>query len=353
LAGETKPSDAFEAALKREMQRPAASDSAECPAPDVLAAYYDRSLSRADRARVDTHLLACVRCQAMMAALVRADDSPSVASSRREAFFWITRVATPIAAIAATIAFMVGLHHRAFPPPEVIALASPVAAIQPQPEAPPSPTTMEQSLPAASPQSVAAGNLIEHQHQMSSHAKAGGAKESQPLARAKSMRSPAELSASSEPVAALAPRVAQLQSSVGSAPAAGVAASGSSPGFVIVTPRVYHASSPDGSVMWSFGSQGIIFLSQNSAPERVVDQMHGELLAGSAPSNDVCWIVGRPGAILRTLDRGAHWQSIKPPASADFTAVSASDSNTATVTASDGQGYITHDGGVTWSPLRP
>ena len=327
MAGETKTSDAFEAALKREMQHPSRSGNADCPAPEVLAAYYDRSLSRAERARVDTHLLACPRCQSMMAAMVRADDSPSVASSRREAIYWITRVATPIAAIAATIAFAVGLHHRASPPPEVIALASP-AAVQPQAQAPAPPASME--LPMKRPQPEA-GSLV-----------ARNLSEPHPaaLARAKAAQ-PSE-------VAKSAPLAARAEFSAG--PSAGAAAvSGSSAGYAIVKPRVYRVASPDGSVVWRFGSQGLIFLSDNSAKDRVVRQTGGELLAGAAPSDDVCWIVGKSGIILRTRDRGAHWQIIKPPLDSDFSAIAATDSNNATITTASGQRYITRDGGVTWS----
>ena len=54
------------------------------------------------------------------------------------------------------------------------------------------------------------------------------------------------------------------------APAAGAALSGSGPGFIIVKPRIYKTASPDGSVVWHFGSQGVISRSENSAPARLV-----------------------------------------------------------------------------------
>ena len=335
MAGETKISDAFEAALKRELQHPSRSSSADCPAPDVMAAYYDRTLARAERARLDTHLLSCARCQSMMAALARADDSPSAATSRREAIFWITRVATPIAAIAGTIAFVVGMHHRASPPPEVIALASRAAAVQMAPRpAPPAAAAMEKALPAPQPAvgAVVTRNLSEHHRQMPALAKAAGANEGQPVEAAKpaTVSSRAEISASTAPGAS--------------------AVSDSSPGFVVVKPRVESVASPDGSLVWHFGSQGLILLSENSAPERVVERTTRELLAGSAPSNDVCWIVGRSGTILRTLDRGKHWQFIRAPYRNDFSAVRATDGNNATVWALGNEPYTTHDGGVTWSP---
>jgi photosystem II stability/assembly factor-like uncharacterized protein len=74
-----------------------------------------------------------------------------------------------------------------------------------------------------------------------------------------------------------------------------------------------------------------------------------DFLAASAPSNDVCWIVGKSGTIVRTLDSGAHWHLINPPSRDNFTAVSASDSNTAVVADSHGRRSVTRDGGVTWS----
>jgi photosystem II stability/assembly factor-like uncharacterized protein len=74
-----------------------------------------------------------------------------------------------------------------------------------------------------------------------------------------------------------------------------------------------------------------------------------DLLAASAPSNDICWMVGKSGTIVRTLDSGAHWQLVRPPSHDNFTAIAATDSNNATVIAANGQRFITHDGGVTWS----
>jgi hypothetical protein len=131
----------------------------------------------------------------------------------------------------------------------------------------------------------------------------------------------------------------------------GAAFSGSGPGIVEVTPRVNRIASPDGSVVWYFGNNGVIVRTENSAPRRVMNSgIKRDLLAASAPSNDVCWMVGQSGAIVRTLDVGAHWRIVKPPSRADFTAVSAMDSNNATVVALDRHRFVTHDGGVTWSP---
>jgi photosystem II stability/assembly factor-like uncharacterized protein len=52
---------------------------------------------------------------------------------------------------------------------------------------------------------------------------------------------------------------------------------------------------------------------------------------------------------VRTLDGGARWQLVSPPSRDNFTAIIATDSNNATVTAANGQRFTTYDGGVTWA----
>ena len=72
------------------------------------------------------------------------------------------------------------------------------------------------------------------------------------------------------------------------------------------------------------------------------------LTAGVAPSTTACWLVGRAGAIVRTID-GRTWQRVRFPEPLDFTAVVAGDARTATVTAADGRQFATTDGGTTWT----
>ncbi len=72
------------------------------------------------------------------------------------------------------------------------------------------------------------------------------------------------------------------------------------------------------------------------------------LTAGVAPSTTACWLVGRAGAIVRTID-GRAWQRVRFPEPLDFTAVVAGDARTATVTAADGRQFATTDGGTTWT----
>jgi hypothetical protein len=76
-----------------------------------------------------------------------------------------------------------------------------------------------------------------------------------------------------------------------------------------------------------------------------------QIIAGSAPSVKICWLVGERGTILRTTN-GAHWKTINPPAETDFMHVDATDALTATVTALDGRRFLTTDGGKSWSSVK-
>ena len=91
---------------------------------------------------------------------------------------------------------------------------------------------------------------------------------------------------------------------------------------------------------------GITWVPQNSG-------VTAELLAGSAPSESVCWIVGRSGAVLRTTDGGGHWYKVVSPIRADIAGVQAADAMTAEIFSADKSSrFVTHDGGATWQPAK-
>jgi len=106
---------------------------------------------------------------------------------------------------------------------------------------------------------------------------------------------------------------------------------------------------PTGSVRWRVGAGGAIAHSRNAGRtwEAQTSNVQADLLAGSAPSEIVCWVVGREGTILRTID-GEHWEKISSPARADWIGVQAKDALHASVFAAGHKRYDTEDGGRTW-----
>jgi photosystem II stability/assembly factor-like uncharacterized protein len=118
-----------------------------------------------------------------------------------------------------------------------------------------------------------------------------------------------------------------------------------------VTARpVVDIQSPDGNIRWRLDGPTVSRTSNGGATWS--EQYTGTatpLTAGSAPSPTVCWVVGLRGVIVLSTD-GQTWRRIDfPHPAADLIRVTASDSNTATVTAADGRVFRTVDGGRTWT----
>ena len=72
------------------------------------------------------------------------------------------------------------------------------------------------------------------------------------------------------------------------------------------------------------------------------------LRAGSAPTVNVCWIVGTNGRVYLTTD-GLRFTRVTFPEAIDLVAVQATDARVATVTAADGRSFRTTDGGANWT----
>jgi len=110
------------------------------------------------------------------------------------------------------------------------------------------------------------------------------------------------------------------------------------------------ADSPDNgqSVMWRV-QRGIVEHSVDSGGTwaQVTLPVSTRLNAGSAPSPDVCWLVGDGGVVLRTID-GTDFEQIGFPRSATLVSVEADDANRARVTTDTGTVFTTDDGGRTW-----
>jgi hypothetical protein len=110
--------------------------------------------------------------------------------------------------------------------------------------------------------------------------------------------------------------------------------------------------------IWRFGRAGRIERSSDGGNTWTPQSspVQTDLLAGSAPSETVCWLVGRNGAIIRTTD-GVNWQPVPSPPQAeqngqppDWTLVEARDALSAVIRTENGRRFSTSDGGKTWQP---
>jgi hypothetical protein len=112
---------------------------------------------------------------------------------------------------------------------------------------------------------------------------------------------------------------------------------------------------PGGTALWRLQPAGIIERSvdRGLAWSRQDSGTTRGLLAGSAPSDVVCWIVGRRGLILRTTDGGGHWEKVTAPVAEDFSGIRATDALHATILDHGGRAkFVTSDGGVNWERVK-
>jgi hypothetical protein len=111
--------------LRRSLASPAGApglDVDPCPDPEILAAYFERSLDADETARYELHFSRCARCREMLAAMVHAGEPAGAAGEKRArssstAWAWDWRWLAPVAAtviVLAAIWVMRGpaLSHR-------------------------------------------------------------------------------------------------------------------------------------------------------------------------------------------------------------------------------------------------
>ena len=105
--------------LRHSLRKPRG-DAGECASADVIAAYFERSLSAAEMAQAETHFAVCTQCQEQLAAMARMETAMGAAAgavtARASGFsFWNWRWVMPsAAAVVGAIAIWVVMR------PEVV-----------------------------------------------------------------------------------------------------------------------------------------------------------------------------------------------------------------------------------------
>jgi hypothetical protein len=355
--------------------------SSDCPDAEMLAALADDTLPDAARREVEGHIADCHRCQAMTAAMVRAEmptGSPAieaagaVAAWRRRAFNWLV----PAAAAATAVALWILIPGQRTPLPEQPQADSQVAA----PASPPPLQTevvteeplrlpgesladsaarernanvaQEKAAPAppAAASPAGAGQAAREQSGSLEERVTVGAPPSRDASADRAEASPPAppgVVVTGESPIAIAP---QDQRSAGAAAPAAPAALGATAALRRAVSG-FEVLSPDPRIRWSVGPSPIVQYSADGGATWTAQQTGAtaELTAGSAPSPTVAWLVGRRSLVLRTTDGGRRWERVTFPETIDLTAVTASTAVTATVTLADGRRLTTTDGGKTWA----
>ena len=288
-----------------------------CLDAETLAAWFDGGLKGAALEDVRAHVAACDRCQMLVGAMGRTRAAVPVPVQERAASFakasepkprrWLAW-AIPLTAAATAVAVWVAIPEQRNVPAVTPATAP---AQKPEATAPAplqAPATPTEAAPAAPPPTTETRRARERSVAEPSQPKREPARAEADARDERALRAPAAtapLAAPAEPAGAAAPSANVLAERVQLRPPCGPS--------------------------WS-------------APMPAAGT---EIAAGSSPGPGICWVVGRGGAVFRSVD-GRTWQRVTFPEITDLSAVSASDDRSASVSSADGRTFTTSDGGVTW-----
>lgn len=319
-----------------------------CLDADALAAWVDGALGSREARAVEEHVSSCARCQTLVGAMARTEP-PALAQVPwwRRAPAWVVPLTAGAAAVL--IWMVVPAERGGVPADRTTSLVdrararveSPAAAVPSQ--APGGAGVAREGQPPRAREETAA----RIQDRM-----AAGVEEKRSDRRGAADARVAERAAAPEPAGpepGLPPGVspppgaaAKAAAAVPQAQAAGRLAASDAPAIEI--------PSPDAAIRWRLaGGTRVERTADAGASWQAVDAgASAPLLAGSSPSPQVCWLVGRRGTVLLTAD-GRRWQRLPFPEGVDLVSVQASDARTATVTAADGRTFRTSDGGTTWT----
>ena len=309
-----------------------------CLDAETLAAWADDRLTAAERDAVEAHAADCARCQAVVAAMVRAEPpaEPAMAWWRRGSTLgWLV----PLTAAAAAAIWFILLPGMNRPVPVVETLT--VSEVSPTPSPSPAPEM-----------TIANGDLAARSDNAVDALRAK--KEATPEQNAPLMKSAAAPPAAPAAVAP-APEPARPALSADRMAASGALrgqAFGNSlradlvPEIVSSNPASRWRITPDPAFVQHSADGGATWEMQRTTVTTT-------LAAGASPSPSVCWLVGSGGVVVLSTD-ARTWRRVSFSENADLVAVSATDASTATVTTADGRKFSTSDGGATWDrdPLQ-
>ncbi len=374
-----------------------------CPSAELLAAYFDRGLEAGERAQLEAHFAGCGHCQAVLAAMARADVlvpaerlrspvPPGEAARRRH---WLVPAGVAVAAV------LLWVMVRSEPPPPAPVPFPSTAAVSAAYDA----AARTGEAVSESPTSVQALAPPAPSGARSSALPGRVAESDLPVAPSRVVHQPAEVAAAlSAPVAtsrngsalgmadsekAVAPSAPQallarevpadeghlrsrqqrlpLVSSAGGLAVAPPQMRAAEPSAALlemvstaepvsfpapsVSSEPFLAISADPRIRWRVGSGGRIEFSRDGGHTWALQQseVSVDLLAAHAPADSICWVVGRAGTVLRTTD-ARTWQKLSVPADVDLVRIVARDDRAATVVTADGRAFATQDGGRSWQP---
>ena len=365
------------AAELRQQLREAESD---CPETEIVAAFYDRTLSDRERDVWEKHFLKCLRCQEYLAEMARlsdADEPPPLPHEAREdeareqSGSWFYRMAwvVPFLIIGAISAIWYRDEISRYIPVQSETTAEVSEPALPEGQTPPLPKAGEEEsrtkaskdlpLTAANRQVAGPGKSREDAGRpaqaapVSTSAGQGamaGLRDRAVLADSAGVREQAAQVDTLEKKSAAAAAIPPSPPPKPAAPA--VAAEADSAAVrneaLALGGISIRGAQQKVAATWRVGRRGAIHKADGAGgwtriASGVEDDLFDITFEGATG-----WAVGHGGTVLRSLDGGDSWQKVVAPTTEDLVHVSSQGSQQATVIARSGKSFSTSDGGQTW-----
>lgn len=348
-----------------------------CIDAEVLAAWVDDTLDARAAADVEHHAAHCARCQAMLAAFVRAEPAPTRVAALEPvvAPWWQSlqiRWLVPIAATATALAIWIAVPTSPRPEGE-LATATDASATAPPEQSPAAPLTATK--PSSTPAPVRANDQDAAPAAKEIPIEAPAARQ-EAMPDATGQRERVDTLAAAERRAAEAAPAppgpgarnrseAALRSSLADTVAVGFVSRDGAVRWRLAGPGV--EQSADGGATWTASAlNGLQELDERrpaapqggaaamtAAPATAAQAPRPGAVAGDAPTASVCWLVGPRGAVWLTTDGGQRFRQMTVTGEPDSRMVAARDARSADVSTVDGRTFRTDDGGSTWTLTSP
>lgn len=383
--------DAMAGLLKRRLAGNADAGN-DCPGPDILAAYFERSLDADETARLELHLSECARCREQLAALGRAEEAatPTVAAppkAARASWIWDWRWLAPLAAVLILTAVwatrrpeLTRIAERQEQTPATVAAPPPapqpvqhvdqqaaqqdkkqlslrVAASAPS-AAPASPAPQANFTAGvgvgASAESSRSTNAVARKSSSRADLSKKTAQQEAAAVQAANASSPA---GATESVTVESATRAVVETEAPAVPSSARTSPAPQPGIGGVAGAAGVVSgAPSAKVQNSKEKEAPALVSAFRArPEIITENQAGELSAAHiipTPDSKIMWRIASGGFIERSEDGGATWNGTLPSPNAHFEAGSAPSAKVCWLVGDDGIILLTEDAS-NWRVIPP
>lgn len=370
--------------IAAQLRQQLANAESDCPETETVAAFYDRTLSDAERAMWEAHFLKCLRCQEYLAELARladADEPPPLlgeqpeADAGKESPGWFYRLAWVIPfliiGVSSAIWYRDDIQRYLEQRQESAAITSAPALPSGQ-QMPAAGTKAEEkqtradkdlaktaapavngparskAVPAREAQGAgigqAAGQATGAIAVPSARAElSDAAKVAEPAAKSEVAEKRSQNAESVAPAAAAPPVPSSATADTEAGAGAGKPSS--------LSGLMVRGAQQRIAAQWRVGRRGTIQKANESGGwTRIVSGVDDDLFditfAGTTG-----WAVGHGGTVLRSTDNGSTWEKVSAPTTEDLVHVSSQGAQQASVFSRSGKTFTTTDGGQTWKSL--